>query len=520
MNKQLNLQGRYLKDQLTKLVAAKDKALKGQLINVAGVGSVVSAAYEQLRNAAEYTQEHLLSQGAIRRFYQRNLSFHKNPEVTKPLSEELVIELTQAGYIKNNCQPYEVLEKIQAAILKDYGNFERMINAGIAHNKAQNIALDLMSVNTEKIISDDSSLKSYLQFAFQHYKATLDRSMFLNASGKESDFDICLYVAIHKALLKSDLANVRSDVLDLYNFPDTDIKAYYSFHKNVDKYFVSELTEELTRYIKKYGAPLRVIKSMIEKNVHTPELLGDSQRFMRTYEAQINADYQAAKHKLNEGVIKSIVFLIITKGIISLAIEIPYDFIAAGAIAVLPLTINVLTPIIFMILVRIGLKMPGSTNTKALMAYVEDMLYSEETRITLLAKRRKPKYSFGFKIVYALMFLIVFGAVTVCLASWEFNVVQGVIFFIFLATASFLGFRLSHIVRDLELVTVRQGFFAAIRDFLCLPFILLGQWLSDKYQKINVTTLILDTIVELPLKTVLRLIRQWTGFINEKKDEI
>jgi hypothetical protein len=35
----------------------------------------------------------------------------------------------------------------------------------------------------------------------------------------------------------------------------------------------------------------------------------------------------------------------------------------------------------------------------------------------------------------------------------------------------------------------------------------------------NVVALVLDTLIELPLKTALRLIRQWTGFLDDKKDQ-
>jgi hypothetical protein len=83
-----------------------------------------------------------------------------------------------------------------------------------------------------------------------------------------------------------------------------------------------------------------------------------------------------------------------------------------------------------------------------------------------------------------------------------------------------LGFRLSRVVRELELVTTRSGLLASIRDFIYMPFIMLGQWISEKYSKVNIIALILDTAIELPLKTVLRLVRQWTEFINDKKEEI
>ena len=91
---------------------------------------------------------------------------------------------------------------------------------------------------------------------------------------------------------------------------------------------------------------------------------------------------------------------------------------------------------------------------------------------------------------------------------------------IFLATAAYLGFRMTHSVRELELITAKPGIVQVIRDFLYLPFIVVGRWLSEEYKKINFVALILDTAIELPLKTFLRLTRQWTSFISDKKDSL
>lgn len=75
MANQLSNSGKYLHDRLRSVRQASRHHQSGKIINVGGVGGVVSAAYEQLRNAAEYTQEHLLRQRAMRRFYSRNISF-------------------------------------------------------------------------------------------------------------------------------------------------------------------------------------------------------------------------------------------------------------------------------------------------------------------------------------------------------------------------------------------------------------------------------------------------------------
>lgn len=49
----------------------------GQAINVPAAGKALSSAYEQLRNAAEYAEEHLVLQRAIKRFYNRTLILTK-----------------------------------------------------------------------------------------------------------------------------------------------------------------------------------------------------------------------------------------------------------------------------------------------------------------------------------------------------------------------------------------------------------------------------------------------------------
>jgi hypothetical protein len=94
------------------------------------------------------------------------------------------------------------------------------------------------------------------------------------------------------------------------------------------------------------------------------------------------------------------------------------------------------------------------------------------------------------------------------------------IFFVFLSAASFLGFRLSRMIRELESIETYQNGITLVRDFLYMPFVVVGRFLSDKYSKVNVVALALDMLIELPLKTILRLIRQWAAFISAKKDQL
>ena len=75
-------------------------------------------------------------------------------------------------------------------------------------------------------------------------------------------------------------------------------------------------------------------------------------------------------------------------------------------------------------------------------------------------------------------------------------------------------------IREIEAVDAQQNGVTLLRDFLYMPFVVVGRWISEKYAKVNVVALTLDMVIELPLKTVLRLLQQWGAFISNKKDEL
>jgi hypothetical protein len=125
-----------------------------------------------------------------------------------------------------------------------------------------------------------------------------------------------------------------------------------------------------------------------------------------------------------------------------------------------------------------------------------------------------------FNAIYALSALLVFAGATWILVQLGFSWVHIIIFFLFFCAASFLGFRLSRLVRELEVIKERQNGFTFIRDLIYLPFVIVGQWMSEKYSKVNVVAILMDMLIELPLKTILRLVRQWNAFIDDRKDNI
>ena len=521
-NPPLTPQGMRLQEQLLKARQQSEAWHKhdehATKVHVAGVGKAISTAYEQLRNAAEYTEEHLLLQRAIRRFFRRNMSFYDKKTIPDDIGEELIIELTQSGYLVNDSVPKQRIDEIENIITGYYDIFWQMRSHHIGVDVASEWTLDVLSVAIEGAFNKSETvyMTNFADFAYNHYLETLDSD-----AKKKNDYETALYIAVHRTLLKSDKAVVRLSLLQRQNGTFEDLKAYIRYNQRIDHLFRSPLTENITRQINKTGAPLRVLKRLIDEHHEIDTAMNDKIGFLSSFETQTQKEYKDIGKKVNRGILRSIAFLFITKVIVGLAIEVPYDIYVTGGIIVLPLVINLLFPPLFMASLKLSMRLPGQANTIALRDYIDSMLYVSDQPVYEL-KARSPSVgnSFVLNTIYFAMFIIVFMAVILQLLAWKFEWLHIVIFFLFLSTASFLGFRLSRMIRELEMLTTYQGGIAALRDFIYTPFVLVGRWISDKYSRVNIIALILDMAIELPLKTFLRLTRQWTRFLSDKNDRL
>jgi hypothetical protein len=92
------------------------------------------------------------------------------------------------------------------------------------------------------------------------------------------------------------------------------------------------------------------------------------------------------------------------------------------------------------------------------------------------------------------------------------------VFFLFFSAVSYFRFRLIQQSRELDVNDRRESIFDIIGDFFYTPFIKLGEWLSARYRRLNVITTILDLLIEMPLKTTLRILQEWVRFMRDKRE--
>lgn len=517
----LNTLGKKFYHALESIDAAQQKATqkrdKAEKIHVVGAGGAITAAYEQLRNAAENAEEHLLLQKAIRRFYKRAFLTQQEKDIESS-ADELVTELTFAGYIANDSVPEYLLRSLNM-LAKQYYQVYVYIQT---NDKLSNLSVDpwvfdVLAVNVGVLFRDRLLQEGCGQFAFEYFKASLDAKEVFDTV--PADYDTSLFIAIHRELLKSDPALVRTALLKSYNALPENIEQFCEANHLVDTMMASKNVDVLARIVSRQGAPLRILFRMIESQEDFSKLLAHEKRFLGAFEAQIEHEYRSIGQRINRGVIKSVVFLIISKVLIGVAVEVPYDYLVHGAVMWLPLSLNLLFPPLYMVLLRTTLTLPTSANTVRLVRQAQEILY--EDRKSKKLHRRKKQFGSAYNALYVLFILSVFVGVSWLLLFYaQFEWIHLVIFFVFLSGASFLGFRLSRMIREVESIDSEQNGATILRDFLYMPFVVVGQKISETYAQLNLVAMVLDMVIELPLKTVLRLVRQWSHFISAKKDQL
>jgi hypothetical protein len=493
--------------------------LTTERIHVPEIGGNLSFAYEQLRNAAEYREVHLLMRGAIQRFLHREVDWRYEGN---KVGLELITELTQARYIENNTVAANIPRKIDE-IIREYKNILNNLKAHSTRAEQMRRFMwveEIASVEIEHLIIDYKNAEAFAEFAYAHLLDRVDRKPFNEAD--ESTYSLGLYVAMHRALLKSDRAVVRYNVMQLYRTHGQDMLSIFeTVNKQVDELFNAPITNKLFRLINRHGAPLRAIFETIQSHPHPDKLISQMDTLNGRIRTVSEQQYSATRKRLTTGIIRSIIFIFITKMLIGFAVEVPFDIAVHGAILWFPLAINLMFPPIYMALLGLSLRTPGPANTEAIVNRVDRILYdSDKPIVYTLGKKPRKSMNNLFNFIYLLTFLISFGLLLWLLSTLHFNLASGVIFFVFLSVVSFFGFRLMRMAKEMVIVDENPSFIDIIVDFFLTPFIRAGQWLSDKYSKINLITNFLDIAIEAPLKVLLRVLREWTLFLREKRDEL
>lgn len=500
----------------------------GEKITVSRTSRTAGSAYEKVRRAVEYEEEHLVRRNAIRRILERRVQSTDEHGISR--GELVMRELIWAKYLPNKQVPVGMISTVEKVIRKYDRLFQEIPEGGDDQLHYEEWLFDAMSTEIEYLLYPPRADEALASFMFDRVKREL---VWEAKKVNEQQKDMLIYIAIHRSLLKSNLATLRYRLLTLY-FPHWNkaTKAQVEEVANklpkiieaIEGQIKHPLADQLYRYMRRFTFVFRVIGDVIEKHDIT-DLAKDNDRLANAVRSAAYARYDRFKKRRTRTVARAVLFLFITKMLLALIIEVPYEYFVLNHVDQVSLAINILFHPFFLAVIGSTLTIPAKRNTKQLIAYVKGVVANDDQPLGAIFKIKKPwtQGALGrfFTGVYALTYVFSYGVIAWFLAViLNFNVVSVVLFLFFFSLVTFFGLRIRQGAREL-LVVERQGsVLGTLFDFFMLPITRAGRWLTLRASKLNVFAFFLDYVAEAPIKLAIELVEGWIAFVKAQKEEI
>ncbi len=526
-----------LSDVTEKLFQALNK-IKGRpptdefsKITVSQTVSFLALAYEKVRNAIEYREDHLIRRAAIERILKRRLSL--NPE-GKNEAENVLRELLWARYFANGSLDEGDIQDIQTIIQKYITIRSRLLRGRSSKSKGfiADFLIELITAEIEEFLTPAESQRE-ADFGYYIFQTLKDKVKIEDV--KESQKDTFLFIAIEKAYRKSDQAYQRYHLFRLFYKPlsqyseqelETLITKLPDIFKKIDELIANPTVEKLVRFVRKQLPPFLIIFSILRDHKEDPKtLFSDKNKLWAKVEQVARDKYAQVRSRLNVLAFRSLIYIFVTKMVFALILEVPVSQILYNHVNYLAIRINSLAPPIFMLFIILTVSVPGENNTKRLFLRIVDIIDKDSTFekatafITKKVKNKRPILLFGFTILYLSTFIVTLYLIHLILQLVDFNLLSEALFIFFISVVAFFAYRIKQIANMYRL-TEKGSFFSPIVDFFFMPILSLGKFFSEGVSKINFFIVIFDFIIEAPFKLIIEVIEEWITFVRQKKEEI
>jgi hypothetical protein len=503
---------------------------EGERITTSVTSRTAGSAFERVRNLVEYEEEHLLRRNAIRRMLRRRLDTPEVDEegVTRGLS--LLRELIWAKYLPNSAVPLDLASGMDAVLLK-YDPLFAALPKGEALSQAENWLLDIESTEIEYLLQPPRAAEALGTLMF----ATLKEQMEWKGEGLPEAHlrEFLLFIAVHRALLKSNLATLRYRVFSLYVPEWSTASAHMAAEQvapklpalmgGVDALLDHEHLDALTRFVRRYAFVFWVLEDVArEAGAGAEALFEKPEALSKAVATAAEKRYKVFSLRLRRTVLRAVVFLFLTKMLLALLLELPYDLFVLGHVLWIPLAINVVFHPFFLVLIGSTVHIPKESNTKRLQELVRVAVTGEGDLHAVFRVRSSSVWlARVFNWLYACTYAVSYGVIAWVLALWgNFTGLSIGLFLFFFSLVTFFGIKIRQSAREI-LVVERQGsFFGSVFDAFLLPLVRVGHWVSLRAPKVNIFLFFLDFVVEAPLKMAIDVAEGWMAFLREKKEEI
>jgi ABC-type multidrug transport system fused ATPase/permease subunit len=257
--------------------------------------------------------------------------------------------------------------------------------------------------------------------------------------------------------------------------------------------------------------PSRLIALAADK-----ELL--AQEVKRAYEKRFNI----LKRKLRRASFGSVVSIFLSKILIALSFEIPFELLILNQTIPYSFFLSILFLPFLMFLIVVSIRLPSKKNLETLIVKVTSIINGTFTfePINLRTKKRRLFTSLLLGSVQLLVLGIVFSAVIFILTLAHLSFSSIGVFLIFLSLIIFSGMRIKQWSYELTVETRNEGIAGFLVDVLSIPIVILGKTLAGKFYRFNIFILLTNLVFEAPFQSFINFVEEWRKFVGEKKEEL
>lgn len=493
-------------------------------ITVNPIVSKFASWYERLRNTMEFREDEVVLRATIERILKRRLLLGGNGKTT---AEPLVKELLWARYLPNN----EVAESIATRVEESIDLYLALRLKVIDQYKISDAEIndwiyDLMSSDIQYILNPKYKKEIMTNFMFYVLK---DDVTITDDSSETKDAQV--FMAVRKAFAKDDLAFLRYHLFSQYfgkltaETLDYTASNFMTGYHEILKELSYPLKDKIYTYVKRRSAVFFILEDILESNKdNLKTILEQEEELEKAVFAASQVRYDGISTKVRRAIIRSVIFILLTKVGFAFVVEGTYERFVYGHILWPSMILNIAIPPILMIIVGLMIRTPGEDNTRRILGFINQLLYEANPQLgnrLIAAKEQKRSRALetAFNLLWLIAFVISFGGIILVLTKLDFNIVSQFMFTFFLAIVSFLAYRIS-LLANIYRVGDKQGFGTLLTDFLFMPVIRVGRRLTDGIRQINIFLYLFDFFIEAPFKLLFAFFDQWFYYLRGKSEEL
>lgn len=498
---------------------------EGNKITVNPLVSEVASWYEKLRTAMDYRAEEVILRAAIERILKRRLFLGGTGQT---IAEPLIRELVWARYFSTGRISEATIKKVAGKIDLYLRLREKIFSAHKKpHKDIDEWISQLMSSDLEQILNPNTEEDMMRNFMFQVLKEKIE---ILDDTRETRDAQV--FLAVSRAFAKDDKTFLRFHLFKQFfgelkeENLETVALGFLDYYKETTRQLNYRLRERIYTYVKSQTPPFLILRDIFmvyRGNIRS--LLASREHLKEVVFRACEARYAGIAENVRRALIRSIIFILLTKAVLALAIEGTYETLVSGQIFWSSMALNISIPPLLMIIAAFFIRTPGRDNSERIFSRIESLLFdsppelSYPLRLKLAPDKTKPLQNAAFTLLWLSAFVLSFGFIFFILARLNFNILTQGVFVFFLAVVSFLSYRISQTAHTYT-VEERSGLITPVVDFLFIPIVRVGRHLTEGITQFDIILFIFDFVIETPFKGLFAFFEQWFFFLQRKREEL